>query len=281
MQGTIAQAVALTTHGNASLLGPPSGVPQRFFPDNSTFTFCESVRFVSLKRVLFRLREQPYAETPAAWFDRLRQDGVRRLRLAYGPTQVKGAGSTGMSDRMSVAFIGGGGRWLLEAIATDRSDFWEGRWETGDRERADQKIWRVTYGRIGGGTSTGNDLPLDLGALTDRLRASLEAIRAFASGHDLEPFVSAFDKARAALMSNEPLVDVYHKDLLPPGASPLSAARLLAAAQHAWVFGGMGSWNDMGFEGDDQRVYDRVSEELFQLLNAVIVASANTALPAA
>jgi hypothetical protein len=41
------------------------------------------------------------------------------------------------------------------------------------------------------------------------------------------------------------------------------------------VFGGMGSWNDMGFEGSDQREYDRVSELLFTALNETIQTAAN------
>ncbi len=53
---------------------------------------------------------------------------------------------------------------------------------------------------------------------------------------------------------------------------------MLAACQKAWVFGGMGSWNDMGFDGEDQKDYVRLSEALFQALNAAIVAAANASL---
>jgi hypothetical protein len=38
---------------------------------------------------------------------------------------------------------------------------------------------------------------------------------------------------------------------------------LVAAASKAWVFGWMGSWNDMGFEDKaEQQEYDEVSREL-------------------
>jgi hypothetical protein len=52
--------------------------------------------------------------------------------------------------------------------------------------------------------------------------------------------------------------------------------QLLGAAETAWVFGGMGSWNDMGFHGETQTHYEEVSEELYKLVNKVIVASANS-----
>ena len=59
---------------------------------------------------------------------------------------------------------------------------------------------------------------------------------------------------------------------------PFWATQLLGAAQAAWIFGAMGSWNDLGFEGDDQVLYERLSEDLYQLLNAAIVAAANASI---
>ena len=38
----------------------------------------------------------------------------------------------------------------------------------------------------------------------------------------------------------------------------------------------MGSWNDLWFGAEDQSIYERLSEELYQLLNAAIVTAANT-----
>jgi hypothetical protein len=37
----------------------------------------------------------------------------------------------------------------------------------------------------------------------------------------------------------------------------------------------MGSWNDLGFEGDDQAQYDRLSDELYALLVQAAVTGAN------
>lgn len=46
----------------------------------------------------------------------------------------------------------------------------------------------------------------------------------------------------------------------------------------AWVFGGMGSWDDMGFAGEAQKEYETVSKKLFQTLNeAIAVAASSTA----
>jgi len=68
----------------------------------------------------------------------------------------------------------------------------------------------------------------------------------------------------------------YHQDLAPTGFLSEEAAVLLDACQTAWVFGGMGSWNDLWFEGEDQGIYERVSERLFEAVNAGIEQAATS-----
>ena len=60
---------------------------------------------------------------------------------------------------------------------------------------------------------------------------------------------------------------------------PPLAETVLAAAQNAWVFGGMGSGNHMSFEGADQVEYQRVSNLLFETLRTAITDATNCSLP--
>ena len=69
----------------------------------------------------------------------------------------------------------------------------------------------------------------------------------------------------------------YHQDLAPGGVLTDLASALLDACQKAWVFGGMGSWNDLGFEGDSQRDYERMSESLFGAVTRAIAGAASSA----
>ena len=48
------------------------------------------------------------------------------------------------------------------------------------------------------------------------------------------------------------------------------------AANQAWVFGGMGSWNDIGYKG--QADYHKVSKNLLNILHEVITAAASSTL---
>jgi hypothetical protein len=89
-----------------------------------------------------------------------------------------------------------------------------------------------------------------------------------------------FDRARAAAVSAER----YPGDLdaLPEVAYSPQSRRLLTIAARAWVFGGMGSWNDLSFEDRDaQGRYEKVSEDLYRSVLAALVAATNAELAAA
>jgi hypothetical protein len=143
----------------------------------------------------------------------------------------------------------------------------------------ERKIWQVTYGRVA------RDQPLmvapstDLDVLKKSLARNLSEIAAFAGRQKLDGFARAFEKGLECLESATPSLGLFHADMSSAAILPLPAQQLLAATQAAWVFGGMGSWNDVGFEGQSQADYERLSEELYGLLNASIVAATNASMP--
>jgi len=270
MQTSIAQVAALTIYGNAFLLRP--GVAADFYPGNSTFQHCEYVNFVDLRRVGNQWVEEALASDPLAWFESLAKQGVVTLRMQYGPS-----GQTQPADRVLVGLVGGGGRWLIEAQKPGLSDLWEGRWQVGDRTRNDRKIWSVTYARF-----ARNLPPIQPQGLEDLERLSREfdkhliAIEEFARAQKLDNFANLFQSARSRLHSAPPYSDQHHSDLTRPEFLPVAACKLLAACQDAWVFGGMGSWNDQGFDAATQPRYEALSEKLYQLLNQAVVVAANS-----
>jgi hypothetical protein len=273
MQGTIAQIVALATYGNAILQDAPGFQSLDFQTSNSTFTFCESVQFVDPVQGVLSRKEAVYATDPHSWFQRLRSESVYALRLSYGPS-----GANKVRDRMLVGFVGGGGKWLIETRGPDHSDYWEPRWQIGNRDRADKKIWRVTYVRIGSGKPSSRDESENLETLKDEMRQTLQEIAQFSRSQNLDSFTKAFESGLHRLESPTPLESLHHKDIAPPDFLPLSANQLLGSAEAAWVFGGMGSWNDQEFEGRAQSRYEELSEKLYQLLNRVIVAATNSGI---
>lgn len=267
MNGPIAQLVALTCYGNASLRGIPH---DRFFPDNSTCQFCDRVDFTEVRRgLLGRARERVVAATPDEWFETLTRERTLQLQLHY-----QGSPAPRLDDRLSAAFVGGGGQWSLAAVTADSSSTWVARWDVWDQEAPESRLWRVTYSRTRD-SRTPPQTPLELEPITTALRDALGEIAPFARKHDCDGFAACFEAALNALDTGT-APNAYHRDLAPPQALPAEAAAVLLACQKAWVFGGMCSWNDMGFDGADQLEYERLSERLFQALNAAIVAAANS-----
>jgi hypothetical protein len=271
MQGTIAQIVALVIEGNAALRGASSS---GLSAQHSTMTFCEFVRFIDLAKTPTGWSERPIADSPNSWFQYLRERKVNALRMVYGPSNDPNVDGKTVTDRMLVGFIGGGGRWLIKADKPTSSDYWESRWNVGDQEREDRRIWRVTYGRFARNRPLTSHQEPDLAVIRNDLDSILNEIRAFALEQRLDGFAKCFERALQDL-SAESEFNGFHKELANRDLLPLGAVQLLSAAQSAWVFGGMGSWNDLGFDGEVQDDYERLSETLYHAINQAVVAATN------
>ena len=122
MQGTIAQTLALAMHGNAHLRGFSVG---RFFPDNSTCSFCKFVGFVRLSSR--GQHEIPFADTPDDWFHKLKSDGFERLVSSgwlFGTSlyAILGLRTEGQSLSSEVVVIGALRRFGAGQVVSGRRD---------------------------------------------------------------------------------------------------------------------------------------------------------------
>lgn len=244
MNGPLAHFVALTCHANAFLRSQPVA---SFFPGNSTCQFCDWLKFIAVSKTLFgKIKEIPVAATPNAWFEHLKTKGVVGVRLSRTPQN-----KPGISDRMSSGFVGGGGTWAMEALQPEgKAGLWLSRWSVWNQDAPERRIWRVEYGRvpeIHRRTADGTDLK----SASARLRSSLAEIHCFSEKPNCGGFTGCFARAMETLDSHGAKRHGYHKDLVVNGVAPQIANYLLDACQSAWVFGGMGSWNDISFEGTD------------------------------
>jgi hypothetical protein len=267
MVGPTAQLVALACHLNGRARGK---VADPFFPSNSTCKFCEYIRFIRPASCWFGKSTSRQTQTPDEWLTEEAKSGKSAMLLNQR------VGDPRISDRMSAGFVGGGGRWLLMTTSGESSGAWEGSWEVGDRKATDQRIWRVTYTLVAENSHLELTRSRPLQVLHAALRTSLEEILAFAERNRIESFAGYFQKGIACLSSDDPFKLVFHRDLAPAGLLEREAEQMLAASQASWVFGGMGSWNDMGFDGNEQVAYERVSDTLFSLLNECICAATNS-----
>lgn len=273
MNGEVTQLVALAAHGNAFLGGERDACD--FYPSNRAFVFCNEVSFVELNN-FSGTKEETVADDPNRWLALLKDGGCRRLSLGHRPTP-----NPQLPDHISAAFVGGGGRWLLVADYAGRADYWAARWEVSAPHATDQKIWKVTYAKVASGESDARAATIDLPARRRELEGVLKRIEAFARAHGVDNFADCFAGALEALAAagsgDATVMPAYYSDLLPPEGYGAEARRVLAACAHAWVFGGMGSWNDLSFDTAEERAdYESLSGELYAAVNRGIEEGANS-----
>jgi len=264
MKGTLVQIITIISFGNEFF---KNGKLTDFYPKNSSFQFCDFVDFREIKKENFfsSKKEIITAENPLEWFQKLKNEGCEKLRL-YHQTDKE-------NDHQLAGFIDGGGKWFIETIYPNHSDFWIGNWNH-DKNKT-EKPWQVTYGKAVGKQPTRNQ-QFDLKPTRKELDNILERITDFAFKETSENWGNIFEKAKKTLNSENPETDFYHNDLISSGNYNLQNRQLLLSASKAFVFGGMGSWNDMGFENEEtNRLYNELSTELYNTMNKSIVCAVN------
>jgi hypothetical protein len=261
VNGEFAQLVALAAHGSAWLGGLVPGPAPALDTTNSTFQYVRSVRFE--RRSWLGLRAN-VATDVATWLEDARRREIDRVWLVI-------AGADGRTPP---------GRWLLVGTSKRRGpEAWHGSWMVREPFAPGDRKWIVEYRseRFQGNAIAGSDIA---GARA-RLAIALKRAGAFALRHGLNDWADWFSDALELAETDDP-APPYHPDMLPAIGFSKPARRLLAMATGAWVFGGMGSWNDsIGFApGEDQRSYDEVSATLYAAMLEAFAAAVNSDLEA-
>ncbi len=272
MQTELAQIISLTSYGNEFIkTGFISG---DYFPGSTLFQHCNTVDFRDFKKSLFftKPKEIISAQDPLNWFQLLKKEGCIRLRLYYKPAQKNQFGP----EYMLAGFAGGAGTWLIETNFGSYSHYWQKRWQVTRKDAADNKIWGVNYVRLVKKFSPTNQ-QVDIQETKLRLTETLRELIDFCKQRDLKYWLETFEKALSILSDPTPNEFYYHKDLIVIKNYSLSAQQLLFSAATAWVFGGMGWWNDMGFDDKVvQEKYLQLSQQLYDELLQSILATTNS-----
>jgi hypothetical protein len=116
---------------------------------------------------------------------------------------------------------------------------------------------------------------LDLTECVVDLRNALENAELFARKAYVDFWADWFVNATTQLDQMEP-VPPFHPNLLPKTGYNLKSRQAMAAAVQAFVFGGMGSWNDLSFSDEElQNEYVQVTRNLYRAVMATISAATN------
>jgi hypothetical protein len=172
--------------------------------------------------------------------------------------------------------VGGGQRWLIETVGETTSELWEPFERVGDQKDPKQKIWLCTHIRQSSSVPRA-ELDADVAALpletaVANFRAALVSIEGFARKERYDNFADIFRDAISEIDGKGPETNDRRSDHARFTAFGPRELAIIDAAGRSWVFGGMGSWNDL--PGGPE--YDDVSQSLYDTLNDVIAALANS-----
>ncbi len=271
MTGTLSQIITLTSFGNDFLF---DGRLNENFSDNLSFKFCNKVDFRTFERPFFfmKRKEKVISEFPNDWFKFLKKSRCKKLRLYFRSS----ADQSFAKDYKLAGLVGGGGTWFIEAVYDNYSNAWANRWEVTKKDDPNNNIWTVNYLQILSNLPT-IDLQISLQKCKEELEKTLMEIEAFAIGQKLDYWSKQFAQARQALISNTPESFYYNSDLIVNKNYSLMARQILYAAGTAWVFGAMGSWNDLGFNTkEDNEKYETLTETLYVKVNEAIISAINS-----
>lgn len=270
MDDTLSQKLSLISYGN-EYINTGKLVPD--YNQHDVFKYCKKLGFKTYKESFFSKEKVVAAGTnPEEWFSFLKQDDCRELKLFYQHTKDQSQ----FKDYKTAGLVGGGGTWLIEAVYKKYSDFWYAHWNYQQHEDPEQQGWLIEYEAVARKKPTIN-LQFLLHPVREELKAALQQTEDFARQENLGNWADCFGKALTELDSENPGAGFYYPDLLVNKNYDITAKQLIFGAAQSWVFGGMGSWNDLGFDSAEKNnLYEELSEKLFEKVTKAIIAGTNS-----
>jgi hypothetical protein len=268
MDTQLAQLITLVGQGNSFLRGSVHTNAYDLERSGSTFQFVSRLKFTRYATPLAPLGTE-IADTPGQWLETLRSEGATRLwYIAFAWKRQD------LPEHIALGFSGAVPRAIQVDYPT-RQELWYPIWKLGGRNDPQRRIWNVEY--KGKPADHSYAMTPDLAPLLPALQESLASAEQFARevGDWASNWVRVFALASEMLTSADPQ-RLDGIPMLPPDGYSLPARRLLAAASQASVFGGMGSWNDLGVAPSEQAEYDRVTQALQEAVKLSLVAAANS-----
>jgi len=262
MSKDIARNVGLVTYGNLFLQDRGNDFDiEKLVTDN-----CYSFDFVGAPIEGIAGSSKVLASNANKWFSFLKDQGAKKLKLFYKKSE-----QVDLPDHISAAFVGGGSQWVVEVQFDSTSDLYLSGWAPSDNMGIGRG--KTHYLRFNCDIPHLDDTSLSVRVAREKLSTVLQDLSEFVGKFEhTKHWMGNFEYALETLNEFEPEVA---DEFLPAGIYSKEVHQLLQAAFASWVFGGMGSWNDMAFGGADQDQYDSLSEKLYTTLCNSIVSGVN------
>lgn len=256
----IIQSGLFTAYGNAYINGKNVSFDKNH-PMGHNYRNIKFVRKIPELEPLSKL--DLIANNPNEWFKFLNKNKFSRLYLSYDlSTHPK------LKDHISAAFIGGGSQWNILAEKDETYDLWK------IVNKAEQGESMTFYHLILENINLGVLKFPSLETSKLYLKEILTDLVKFTEKSELPNWLNVFQEA-INYLSNENPDELLDENLLPNDCFSREAKQILAACDHAWVFGGMGSWNDV-VNVYDYNLYNRLTANLYDSICKAYVSAINS-----
>ena len=266
MSKNIARNVALVTYGNLFLQGRGSDFDIEKLVTNN----CYSLDFVTPPIDGIVGSSKVLASDTNKWYKYLKDQGAKRLKLYHKESE-----NIHLPDHISVAFVGGGSHWFIEVQFDSTSDLYLSGWTPS--EEMGKGSGKTHYIRFNHDMTHLDDPSLSVIEAREKLRTVLRELADFSREFEhVKHWANNFESASNMLDKFEPTVE---DEFLPASIYPKEAHQLIEAAFGSWVFGGMGSWNDMAhmaMSSDNHKNHAQLSEELYSAICDAVVSAVNS-----
>ncbi|MDF1539523.1 MAG: hypothetical protein P1Q69_11545, partial [Candidatus Thorarchaeota archaeon] len=262
MSVELSQLVALATYANVYLRGGSD----TFNIEKGISNHCYRFEFLEKPIEGIAGSSKVIASHVSDWFIYLKTIETKSVRLHYESTSWE------VPDHLLAAFKGGGGYWLIEV------EFSSGRHVYSNSPQFTKGISTQPAKRpvvhIDRNCESWESVYPTVNTARIQLDATLEKLIDFADRYErTKHWAENFRRYRSLLTDFEPDVN---DDFIPYGTYSLEAHQLIQAAFASWVFGGMGSWNDQAFDGDDGVLYDTLTNDLYYAVCSAVGAGVNS-----
>ncbi len=256
MTDTIRRLVALITYANVAL----NGMRDIFELERLLSHNCYRMEFIEKGQEDMPGSGKKIASDASNWISTLIESDAQRVLLHFAELNLYG-----LPDHITAAFLGGGSQWMIEVVYESQSHLYSYGEENSGRLK-DQIIL------LDREFSNPNAIPA-VQDMRNKLDSILKSLVEFSGSHDhSRHWATNFEFALHTLEA----LNVDTPDFLPTGIYSTEAHQLIEAAFSSWVFGGMGSWNDMGFDETDHARYENLTSDLYKTICSSIVAGVNS-----
>ncbi|MFK7790961.1 MAG: hypothetical protein AB8C95_15895 [Phycisphaeraceae bacterium] len=269
---SISQMVSLVCYANAVV---QTNQPIEFAVNDQQLHERYSFQFVFAES---QSDEVAIARDMASWIEWLRQQGLLDVQLVFKPNQ-----DLNFPDHETYQLPNLDAHWSMIIRCRDAVSLWTVKWSVGnesERSHPDyEPAWNIRY--TGKAINT-HALPQgeSLEEVESRLWSAINSANEYAKTfHNTSHFIHWLEQGLGYLKCNEGRLAEYFPYWAKLQANS-QAKRILAAADDAWVFGGMGSWNEpwYKYESGDENLYHAITTELYGALVAAIVTATNSTI---